>query len=73
MLILTLFISAAEVLLNHKNMVFVPASEKDDKDYINLIKIINDLTGYEINPIKVTDYNAAPSQWEQMGTNSMVW
>lgn len=42
------------------NMVFVPASEKgDDKDYINLIKIINDLTGYIINPIKVTDYNAA--------------
>jgi phosphonate transport system substrate-binding protein len=42
------------------NMVFVPASEKgDDQDYINLIKIINELTGYEINPIKVTDYNAA--------------
>lgn len=42
------------------NMVFVPASEKgDDKDYINLINIVNDLTGYTINPIKVTDYNAA--------------
>ena len=42
------------------NMVFVPASEKgDDKDYVNLIKIINELTGYEINPIRVTDYNAA--------------
>ena len=42
------------------NMVFVPASEKgDEKDYVNLIKIIGNLTGYEITPIKVTDYNAA--------------
>jgi phosphonate transport system substrate-binding protein len=41
-------------------MVFVPASEKgDDKDYVNLINIINDLTGYKITPIRVTDYNAA--------------
>ena len=41
-------------------MVFVPASEKgDDKDYVNLIKIIEKLTGYFISPIKVTDYNAA--------------
>ena len=42
------------------NMVFVPASEKgDDQDYVNLIKIIGDLTGIEITPIRVTDYNAA--------------
>ena len=41
-------------------MVFVPASEKgDDQDYIGLIKIIEKLTGYKIEPIKVTDYNAA--------------
>jgi len=41
-------------------MVFVPASEKgDDKDYVNLINIINKLTGYIITPIRVTDYNAA--------------
>ena len=41
-------------------MVFVPASEKgDDKDYTNLINIINKLTGYVIKPIRVTDYNAA--------------
>jgi len=41
-------------------MVFVPASEKgDDKDYVNLINIIGDLTGIEITPIRVTDYNAA--------------
>jgi len=41
-------------------MVFVPASEKgDDNDYVNLIKIIEKLTGLEITPIRVTDYNAA--------------
>lgn len=41
-------------------MVFVPASEKgDNKDYLNLITIIENLTGYTIKPIKVTDYNAA--------------
>jgi len=41
-------------------MVFVPASEKgDDQDYISLIRIIEKLTGYKIEPIKVTDYNAA--------------
>ena len=42
------------------NMVFVPASEKgDENDYRKLIKIVNKLTGFEINFIKVTDYNAA--------------
>ena len=42
------------------NMVFVPASEKgDESDYTALIKIVEDLTGFEINTIKVTDYNAA--------------
>ena len=42
------------------NMVFVPASEKgDESDYAGLIQIIQDLTGFEINTIKVTDYNAA--------------
>ena len=52
------FSAAAESL--KLNMVFVPASEKgDDKDYVNLIKIINKLTGYTISPIRVTDYNAA--------------
>lgn len=41
-------------------MVFVPASEKgDDSDYKSLIKIISDRAGIEIEPIKVTDYNAA--------------
>ena len=42
------------------NMVFVPASEKgDESDYKSLISIIEKLTGFEINTIKVTDYNAA--------------
>ena len=42
------------------NMVFVPASEKgDENDYAGLIKIVEDLTGFKINTIKVTDYNAA--------------
>ena len=42
------------------NMVFVPASEKgDENDFLSLIKIVNKITGFEINFIKVTDYNAA--------------
>ena len=42
------------------NMVFVPASEKgNEKDYTNLISIVENLTGFKINTIKVTDYNAA--------------
>ena len=42
------------------NMVFVPASEKgDENDYVSLIEIVNKITGFEINFIKVTDYNAA--------------
>jgi len=54
----TFSVSKAESL--KLNMVFVPASEKgDDQDYVNLIKIIEDLTGIEITPIRVTDYNAA--------------
>ena len=41
-------------------MVFVPASEKgDESDYAGLIKIVEDITKFEINTIKVTDYNAA--------------
>ncbi len=42
------------------NMVFVPASEKgDENDYKGLVEIVNKLTGFEINFVKVTDYNAA--------------
>ena len=58
LLIFPFSISQAESI--NLKMVFVPASEKgDDKDYVNLINIIGDLTGIEITPIRVTDYNAA--------------
>jgi len=41
-------------------MVFVPASEKgDESDYTNLISIVEKLTNFKIETIKVTDYNAA--------------
>ena len=41
-------------------MVFVPASEKgDESDYKTLIDITENLTGFNIETIKVTDYNAA--------------
>ena len=56
-----LFVSvAAQAEAKKFNMVFVPASEKgDESDYASLISIVEDLTGFEINTIKVTDYNAA--------------
>ena len=42
------------------NMVFVPASEKgDESDYTTLISITEKLTGFNIETIKVTDYNVA--------------
>ena len=41
-------------------MVFVPASEKgDESDYKTLISITEKLTSFNIETIKVTDYNAA--------------
>ncbi len=61
-LIFVIFFVFANVQAESKkfNMVFVPASEKgDEKDYTNLISIVEKLTGFEINTIKVTDYNAA--------------
>ena len=55
------------------NMVFVPASEKgDDKDYTSLIKIVNKLTGYVINSIRVTDYNAAVESM-RAGRAQIAW
>ena len=54
-------------------MVFVPASEKgDDQDYIGLIKIIEKLTGYKIEPIKITDYNAAVESM-RAGRAQIAW
>lgn len=61
-LILVIFFVFVNVQAETKkfNMIFVPASEKgDEKDYTNLILIVENLTGFEINTIKVTDYNAA--------------
>lgn len=41
-------------------MVFVPASEKaQSNEFHNLLKIVEKITGYTINSIEVTDYNAA--------------
>ena len=55
------------------NMVFVPASEKgDEKDYVNLIEIVNNLTGYKITPIRVTDYNAAVESM-RAGRAQIAW
>jgi len=55
--LITLSIQAQEKTYK---MVFVPASEKgDENDYKNLISITEKLTGFNIETIKVTDYNAA--------------
>lgn len=59
-----IFFSILNTIVNAQvkkfNMVFVPASEKgDENDYKGLVEIVNKLTGFEINFIKVTDYNAA--------------
>jgi len=52
--------ASAQAEVKKFNMVFVPASEKgDESDYASLISIVEKLTGFEINTIKVTDYNAA--------------
>lgn len=41
-------------------MVFVPASEKaQSNEFASLLKIVEELTGYIINILDVTDYNAA--------------
>ena len=61
-LLFTILFSFANAQAESKkfNMVFVPASEKgDESDYAGLIKIVEDITKFEINTIKVTDYNAA--------------
>ena len=55
------------------NMVFVPASEKgDENDYTSLISIVEKLTGFEINTVKVTDYNAAVESM-RAGRADIAW
>ena len=61
-LIILITIISASIQAKEKTykMVFVPASEKgDESDYTNLISITEKLTGFKIETIKVTDYNAA--------------
>jgi phosphonate transport system substrate-binding protein len=64
---------SAQAEVKKFNMVFVPASEKgDESDYTSLIAIIEDLTGFEINTIKVTDYNAAVESM-RAGRADIAW
>jgi phosphonate transport system substrate-binding protein len=60
LIFLALIITNVSAEVKKFNMVFVPASEKgDENDYKGLVEIVNKLTGFEINFVKVTDYNAA--------------
>ena len=60
LLIMLLSIFITNVKAAEYNMVFVPASEKgDENDYEGLLKIVEKITNFKINTIKVTDYNAA--------------
>ena len=59
-LLLVLFAESLSAESKTYKMVFVPASEKgDESDYTTLISITEKLTGFKIDTIKVTDYNAA--------------
>ena len=58
--LITLIMFSTQANEKTYKMVFVPASEKgDENDYTNLISITEKLTGFKIETIKVTDYNAA--------------
>ena len=73
-IILTTVLLPANVSAQAKlNMVFVPASEKGEaSDYVDLINIVEELTGYKINFIKVTDYNAAIESM-RAGLAQLAW
>jgi len=59
-LMLTLISSYINAEEKTYKMVFVPASEKGDAgDYKSLITITEKITGFNIEIVKVTDYNAA--------------
>ena len=59
-ILLVLFSGSLNAETKTYKMVFVPASEKgDESDYKSLISITEKLTGFKIDTIKVTDYNAA--------------
>ena len=54
-------------------MVFVPASEKgDENDFVSLLDIIGKITGYKMETVKVTDYNAAVEAM-RAGRADMAW
>lgn len=54
-------------------MVFVPASEKaQSSEFESLLKIVERLTGYIINILDVTDYNAAVEAM-RAGRADMAW
>ena len=54
-------------------MVFVPASEKgDENDFSSLLTIIEQTTGYKIESINVTDYNAAVEAM-RAGRADLAW
>ena len=74
-LIILITITSASIQAKEKTykMVFVPASEKgDESDYTNLISITEKLTGFKIETIKVTDYNAAVEAM-RAGRAHMAW
>ena len=74
-LIILITIISASIQAKEKTykMVFVPASEKgDESDYTNLISITEKLTGFKIETIKVTDYNAAVEAM-RAGRAHMAW
>ena len=59
-ILLVLFTGNLNADVKTYKMVFVPASEKgDESEYTNLISITEKITGFKIDTIKVTDYNAA--------------
>ena len=59
-ILLVLFTGNLNADVKTYKMVFIPASEKgDESDYTNLISITEKITGFKIDTIKVTDYNAA--------------
>ena len=59
-ILITLFALSSHAEDKTYKMVFVPASEKgDESDYTKLISITEKITGFNIETIKVTDYNAA--------------
>jgi phosphonate transport system substrate-binding protein len=58
---------------NVLRMVFVPASEKgDENDFSSLLAIIEKNTGYTIESINVTDYNAAVEAM-RAGRADLAW